>query len=625
MQFEAECFPDCVSKKYSVLDGGFAQVVLQRRNGSDSMASVTLTTVDGSALANVDYKPLSTVITWTEGDSEDKLVLVETLSGVARRLNKRFALILIDNKGAPLSGGHASTSYVDILGPSNIVLGDVNFATTEPLSRVLRHPDVSFLPLVTRLNSRLDECPHLVVTKPGVIELLLQRNFANVNGPASVTLRTVENTAFGGLDFEAFSAPDSPTPVTVAWTEGDVAIKRVSLTILDPKAYFVDERSFAVEIASVTNVNLGNCHHMDVLLQSVAQAPHIISFDLDINNRRLALTLSHPMLAATLDASQLLLQSEPSIRPGITQTLPLSHQTTTASGDGALILLDISLVETNAIKMLSGLAINAKAMYISVTGPGLFQYKLEHCTSPGSSTCANRLLDAMPQALPVKVFVGDTVSPTLLGFSLDLAMWLLKLRFSEPVDRSKVRIEALALADSANGVNFYRLSAATTQVFRPQPDPMSGALLQDSNKLPADGTYLVLQLGTADIVALKAVGNGQIGLQRASTFLSISKDFITDFAVPANPIVAIETPAVPLFQAAAADCATSCPVGSFLSASCSDTKDRVCSACTVCPTNSFALSSCSSMQDTDCYREYSSVSIAGYEPRLTDNYTVCVY
>lgn len=620
MQFEAECFPDCASKKYSVLDGGFAQAVLQRRNGSDSAVSVTLSTVDGTAIAGVDYKPLSKVVTWKEGDANDKVVLVETIPGVTRRSNKRFALILTNNKGALLSGAHASASYVDILGPSNIVVGDINFATSEPLNSVLRHPDVSFIPLVTRLNSKLGECPRIVVTSPGVVELLLQRNFANVNGPASVTLRTIESTATAGLDFEAFPPVDSPKPLTVAWTEGDTSVKRVSLTILDPKAFFTEARMFAVEIASVTNVNLGNCHHIDVILQSVAQAPHIVSFDLNVNTRTLALTLSHPVISATLDASKLLLQSEQIIRPGITQTLQLSSQTTTASGDGTLIVLSISVVEMNALKTLTGLAKNAKTLYLSALRPGLFRYKLEDCTSPGSSTCANRLLSAMPQALAVKTFVGDTVSPVLLGFSLDLSLQMLKLRFSEPVDRSKVRIEALALADAANGVNFYRLSAATTQVFSPQPDPMSGALLADGNKLPADGTYLALQLGTQDVEVLKAMGNGQIGLQRASTYISIAKTFITDFAVPANAIVAIEAPATPLLQAAATDCTTPCPTGMFLSASCSDMKDRVCNACTVCPTNSFALGACTAMQDTVCYRKYRLVYNVGYETWYTRVY-----
>lgn len=605
VQFEAECFPDCPSTKYTVLDGGIAQVVLQRRNGSDGAASVRVRTLDDTAVANLDYKPLSKVVRWEEGDAKEKVVLVEALAGVSRLGTKRFSLVLTENDGAVLPGPHASTSYVEIAGPSNVRIGDVNFAIPEPLNGVLRDPvDRSFLPFVTRLNSGLGRCPRVVARKPGTIELLLQRNFATFLGTASVSVRAIEATAIAGVDFEPL-----PVDKTIAWAEGDADAKTLPVTILDPREYYTGTRTFWVEIASVTNVSLGNCHLVEVFLESVGRVPHIVSFDLDVSLGKLSLLVSHSVLAATLDASKIQLQSQKTLQTTTTQVFQLSRQTTTSSGDGTRIVLDISTKDLDALKTMPTIATSATTVFLSVQ-PGLFDYVLENCIGSVLTACAHGTFDRiLPQeALPVNVFTGDTIAPTLLSFTLDMSQRLVKLRFSEPVDRARVRIEAVALSDSAAATNVYQLSSATTRVFRPQPDPLSGALLQDSNKLPADGTYLTLLLGMSDIEALKGVGNGQIGQQRASTFLSMSREFVTDFASPPNAVHSIEDPATALLQVSASNCAP-CPANTFLTSSCSDMKDRVCSACTVCPTNSYALAACTALQDTTCYRTHASSQV----------------
>lgn len=590
-----------MARSYRVLDGGAALVVLQRRSGSDGAASATLRTVDGTARAGVDYKPLVAEVWWAEGDAQDKSVVVETLAGVTRLNDQQFSLELSNVRGAVLSGRHASTTTVDVLGPSNVAQGDVNFVQPEPLETALRYPDESFLQLATRFNSRLGKCPRVVVSRPGSLELLLRRDFANVLGPASVTVRTIEATATAGVDFAPLVPPPA-TELVVTWTSGESTDKRVILVILDPKQFDTSARFFDVEIASVENVRLGNCHRLQVALASVGDPPRVTAFDLDMNANKLALTLSHPVLAATLDASKLWLQPLKAAMPATALSLQLSRETTTASGDGTRVVLDICGRDMNALKMVSGLAKSATTVFLAVS-PGLFQYVLDGCVSPGSSECATQPLAGTPSsvALSVTVFARDSVAPVLLSYSLDLTQQLLKLRFSEPVDRTNLRITTLTFADTLAAANVYSLSSISgTRVFSPRPDPLSGATLQDGNKLPADGTYVVLQLGKADVDALRALGNGQVGVQRASTFLSVSSTFVSDLAVPPNALRAIEAPGSPLLQPAASDC-SACPAGTFLSASCSDAKDRVCSACTVCPTNSFALSACSATLDTVCY------------------------
>lgn len=233
-------------------------MIVQRRNGSDGAASVTLRTVDGTAIAGVDYKLISRIITWANGDASERTVIVETIAGFVRSQNVRFALELTDAQGGVVADSIASTSYVDILGPRNVLIGDVNFAAHHLLDDVLAYPDLSFLPIVTRMDSGLRLCPRIVVRRPGMLSMLVQRNFANLWQAASVTIDTIEDTAAAGVDFEAVAAK------VVSWINGDLENKRLEIKILDPGQYYVGRRSFWLEMSSVTNVALGNCHLLQV-------------------------------------------------------------------------------------------------------------------------------------------------------------------------------------------------------------------------------------------------------------------------------------------------------------------------------------------------------------------------
>lgn len=135
LQFDADCFPDCASTKYSMFAGGTARLTVQRRNGSDGDCSVTVATQDGTALAGLDYEPLEQTLSWKEGDVSDRQIIVKALSRPDPRLPvRRVAIVLRNSVGAPINGVHASTTYVDIASVTNVFLGDINFAAREPWS-----------------------------------------------------------------------------------------------------------------------------------------------------------------------------------------------------------------------------------------------------------------------------------------------------------------------------------------------------------------------------------------------------------------------------------------------------------------------------------------------------------
>ncbi|KAK1948127.1 Tumor necrosis factor receptor superfamily member 26 [Phytophthora citrophthora] len=591
LQFEADCFPDCASTKYSVISGGTAVVLVQRRRGSDGDCSVTVATQDGTALAGVDYQPLEQSLSWKEGDTSDRQILVRSISRPDPRLpTRRVALVLKNNKGAQMNGVHASTTYVDITSLTDVFLGDVNFATREPLESVLKPPELGLILLASRnTSSRLQLCPSVGTTQSGVLSVAIQRNFADFLVPVRVVITTVAGTATPSVDYE-------PVDTVISWANNDAEVKHVLVRILTPPTFDPRPRSFWLQLSDVTGAIVGDCNLLEVVLTGIAPGPHISSFELDMALGTLTLQLSASVQASTLDVSKLLLQSERELKNGPTFKFN-PQQTTTNSLDGTTIVLNIGAGDFNALKRVVGLAQSVSTTFVSVGG-GLFQYILNNCQSSGILACSPAKTIATPStsALVVSKFTADTIAPTLLGFSMDLPRRLLKLHFSEAVDFASLKIEALGFSESAAGMDVYRLSSSTTRLFSPQPDPLSGATLRDLNRLPADYTFLTLQLGRADSTSLASFGTGKIGIARANTFLGMGSAFVADFA--GNPVLAVSSPA--LRQVSAADCST-CPTGSYLTSSCSDLKDRKCATCSVCPGNSYALEACRSTQDTLCY------------------------
>lgn len=337
----------------------------------------------------------------------------------------------------------------------------------------------------------------------------------------------------------------------------------------------------------------------------LCEVPRVVSFDLDMDAGTLVLSLSAPVIAQSLDATKLQFQSHRKSEALSTQVFTFSKSTTTASPDGSDIVLNISLSDLNALKIVARLAKSADVTFLSMQS-GALQYVVDGCiVSVGSESCpppAEIAPILSTAAIQVRTFTADTTRPTLLGFSLDLPRRLVKLRFSKPVNASTVHANSLTFSDTANGANWYTLTEASTKVFTPDPDPLSGALLFDGNRLPADGTYVTLLLGTTDVAAIAGAGNGQIGVSATSTFMSIASEFVADYADPPNAVVPIRQTAPPLFlQVSPADCSP-CAAGTYLVRSCSDLKDRVCAACSVCPTNSYASTACTATSDTICYR-----------------------
>ena len=156
------------------------------------------------------------------------------------------------------------------------------------------------------------------------------------------------------------------------------------------------------------------------------------SFDLDMNTGTLTFTFSEPANANTLDPTQVTLQDSPTAS-STTVTLTLSNATTTLSGNGPVITLQLQ-GDTDRIKASTELATSVGNTYLSLTANSI------------QNVGGSPVVPVSPSsALPVNMFTEDFTQPELVSFSLDLDIGSLQLTFSEAVRISTLNATGITL------------------------------------------------------------------------------------------------------------------------------------------------------------------------------------
>ena len=157
------------------------------------------------------------------------------------------------------------------------------------------------------------------------------------------------------------------------------------------------------------------------------------SFDLDMNTGTLTFTFSEPANANTLDPTQVTLQDSPTAS-STTVTLTLSNATTTLSGNGPVITLQLSQGDTDRIKASTELATSTDNTFLSLTATAI------------QDVSGSPVVPVSPSsALPVNIFTEDFTQPELLSFTLNLDIGSLQLTFSEAVNISTLNPTGITL------------------------------------------------------------------------------------------------------------------------------------------------------------------------------------
>jgi len=187
-----------------------AVVNVRRTGGNDGAVSVAYQTAAGSAIADEDYQAITGVLTWADGESGEKQIVVPITTAGSPEEAEDFRVTLHDAQGGAGLGTRSGT--VTIL-PDGSPGGQ--FAIYDGYK----------------------------ANEADVIEVWVYRNYY-CTGEVSVTVTPISGTAIAGEDFDS-------QPTALTWSDQDCEAKSVRIQILDDDAE-EEAETFSVELSNAT-------------------------------------------------------------------------------------------------------------------------------------------------------------------------------------------------------------------------------------------------------------------------------------------------------------------------------------------------------------------------------------
>ena len=182
--------------------------------------------------------------------------------------------------------------------------------------------------------------------------------------------------------------------------------------------------------------------------------PQLMTFDLNMDTLTLTLHLSKSVNVSSLNVSAITLQSTQAFTVGSTLLYALTSApvlgSSSMSGNGPDVVINIGSGDANAIKFLIGLARGTNSTYLSLTSQAVIDMS------------GNNIVPILKlNATQVTNYVRDMHGSILAGFSLNLTSQLLVLTFDETVNVSSVTPMYITLQNSFNAsTSSYTLSQA---------------------------------------------------------------------------------------------------------------------------------------------------------------------
>lgn len=192
--------------------GASAMITLTRTGGASGGVSVRLNTNNGTALAGSDYTATNAMVSWADGDSATKQVLIPLINDNAIEPDETVNLSLSQITGQAGLGLASAVLTIADDEPPQFALSPASISVTEDT------PSVTF-----------------DVTRSGGSNSTVSINYATANGSATAP-----------ADYLAVSG-------TLNWAPGDAATKQVTVLLNDDTLYEGTSEFFAFTLSSPSN------------------------------------------------------------------------------------------------------------------------------------------------------------------------------------------------------------------------------------------------------------------------------------------------------------------------------------------------------------------------------------
>ncbi len=194
-----------------VTEGDSITVTVQRTSGSDGEVSVYYETIHIDT-DNGDYTSASDTLTWTDGNSDDKSIVIDTADDTETEDAEDFKVVLSSATGGAVIGNDTETITILANDAAAGVIG------------------------LSAATASVDE-------NGGTITLTVSRTDGS-DGAVSVAYTTVDDTATAGADYTSESG-------TLSWADGNADNQTIEIDITDDSDYEGDE-TFTVNLSGIS-------------------------------------------------------------------------------------------------------------------------------------------------------------------------------------------------------------------------------------------------------------------------------------------------------------------------------------------------------------------------------------
>jgi hypothetical protein len=251
---------------------GTATLSVARTGGSAGEVSVTYTTTAGSAAAGSDFTAANGSLTWADGDTAAKSIVVPILDDTEVEADEQFSVTIAQPTGGASLGASAAT--VTIVSEDVAPVGTMQF------------DGIGTGGMVTW---RFNENGTPALAAKAVVQVAVTRTGGSA-GAASIDFATADGTAVAPGDYTATSG-------TLNWADGESGARFIPVNLVEDGLPEPDE-NFRIVLSNAQGAGLGINGQAELVIVANGGAVNAEPLTIPAGDARGWLTLLGAMLAA---------------------------------------------------------------------------------------------------------------------------------------------------------------------------------------------------------------------------------------------------------------------------------------------------------------------------------------
>jgi len=317
--------------------------------------------------------------------------------------------------------------------------------------------------------------------------------------------------------------------VKIALGKADVdAIKLLDMAVAssDAKTYITFKSSFTRDMSVSPHLEISplvdNTNPMNVFqFTPDATSPSLVSYVLDMNDRKLDMTFNEPVRANTLLVTYLTVQDNVDVGVNGGNKVALTSASTSSSPNGLTISINLCDADFNSLKLQPAMALSAATTFLTFADFNNLN-AIQDMILPANNLA--QIVDG--QAFNPVTFVSDQSRPTLLSYTMNMNSGALNFTFSEPCDASTLNVSAIVFQSQQKKVvcnAFGQCSVAGEVASSEHRLRASSSTVENT-----DALTIRVNVGVDDMNSIKIIDGFYSSL--FSSYLAANQDMVMDIA-----------------------------------------------------------------------------------------------